>query len=91
MKRNRFDPIAQYRENVQNVPKYPYFCLIRQLLKITDILVRFGRFLGTEQMNQINSFSSAISVIFLFCFGYPEIIGDQMRYLRNKFETKVGE
>ena len=21
----------------------------------------------------------------------PEIIGDQMRYLRNKFETKVGE
>ena len=25
------------------------------------------------------------------CFGYPEIIGDQMRYLRNKFETKVGE
>ena len=25
------------------------------------------------------------------CFGYPEIIGDQMRYLRNKFEPKVGE
>ena len=25
------------------------------------------------------------------CFGYPEIIGDQMRYLRNKYETKVGE
>ena len=25
MKRNRFDPTAQYRENVQNVPKYQYF------------------------------------------------------------------
>ena len=28
---------------------------------------------------------------FFLCFGYPEIIGDQMRYLRNKFEIKVGE
>ena len=25
------------------------------------------------------------------CFGYTEMIGDQMRYLRNTFETKVGE
>ena len=25
------------------------------------------------------------------CFGYPEIIGDQMRYWLNKSETKRGE
>ena len=62
MKRNQIDPSAQYRENVQNLPKYPYFCLIWQLLKITYILARFGRFLCTERSNQINSFSWAISV-----------------------------
>ena len=28
---------------------------------------------------------------FFLCFGYPEIIGKQMRYLRNKSETKRGE
>ena len=62
MKRNRLDPIAQYRENVQNVPKYPYFCLIWQLLKITDISACFGCFLGTERSDQADSFSWAISV-----------------------------
>ena len=65
MKRNRFDPIAHYWENVQNVPKYPYFLLIWQLLKIIDISARFGcfgPFLSTEWQDQANSFSWAISV-----------------------------
>ena len=56
MKRNQFDPIAQYRENVQNVRKYNLFSTIIKSIKNTDILARFVRFLGTEQSDQIDSF-----------------------------------
>ena len=62
MKRNQFDSIAQSRENVQNVPEYLYFWLIWLLLKITDILAHFGRFLGTELSDQTDSFSWTTSV-----------------------------
>ena len=41
MKRNHLDPIAQYRENVQNVPKYPDFLLD---LKIVENYQHFGTF-----------------------------------------------
>ena len=49
--------------NLQNVPKYSYFCLIWQLLKNTNILARFGGFLGTKQFDQADSFWWATSVL----------------------------
>ena len=57
MKKNQFDPIAQYQENVQNVQKYQLFSTKIKSIKNTDILARFGRFLGTDQSDQTDSFS----------------------------------
>ena len=53
----KYKLLSEFLVNVQNVPKYPYFCLIWQLLKFTDILARFGCFLVTERSDQIDSFS----------------------------------
>ena len=55
--KEQFDLIAQYRENVQNVRKYQLFSTKIKSIKNTDILARFGRFLGTEQSDQTDSFS----------------------------------
>ena len=56
MKRNQFDPIAQYGENVQNMRKYQLFSTIIKSIKNTDILGRFGRFRSSEQSDQTDSF-----------------------------------
>ena len=52
-----FDSIAQYREKVKNVRKHQLFLTKIKSIKNTDILEHFERFLGTEQSDQIDSFS----------------------------------
>ena len=63
MKRNRFDPIAQYRENVQNAPKYPCFCLILQLLKMGQGYSRFIDINKYEDRASLNIRQTAIGYI----------------------------
>ena len=58
IKRNWLDPITQYQENVKTFQNIRIFVWFENY----QYLARFGRFLGTERSDQIDSFSWAISI-----------------------------